>query len=95
MLQQDKVIYEFNRDIIKDQFFTNTKFYFDILLYKDFILGILYNYIKSEEAKKISFIKISILKQWISKWIFLTSLSETNKLLKELTLWEFQVNKLI
>ena len=55
-------------------------------LYKISLYSQIREFIFSEQSKKISAVKLKILKTWICKWIFLTSLSETKKLLKELSI---------
>jgi hypothetical protein len=55
-------------------------------LYKISLYSQIREFIFSEQSKNISAIKLKILKTWICKWIFLTSLGETKKLLKELNI---------
>lgn len=53
------------------------------LLYKLHVYKVLTEYLKKEEGVKLSFTKKIILKNWLTKWIFLLAVTETKSLIKE------------
>lgn len=69
---------KFNLSLVADDE-TLEDFLYKLTLYKQ-----LYQFTLSKKIKEYPKNTIAIVKDWLSKWIFLTSLSETNKLIHEL-----------